>query len=110
MVDRTHHCYIAVCITGDKSRQFSLWWRQLSIVAEGLNSPTGVAVARDGRVYVANNGVCPSFPLPIPECPGTGEVVRLNRLEADDDDHHDDGDHHGNDHHEGTRRVEDQLH
>ena len=46
-----------------------------------FNFATGVAVARDGTVYVANNGVCPSFPTPVgPDnpCGGvTGEIVRV---------------------------------
>jgi len=45
-----------------------------------LNFPSGVAV-RGGSVYVVNNGVCPSFPLPAgtgTPCDGvTGSIVRL---------------------------------
>lgn len=50
-----------------------------------LNFPTGVAIARDGSLYVANNGVCPSFPTPPsgdPQNPNpcegvTGSIVRI---------------------------------
>jgi len=51
-----------------------------------LNFPSGVAVGRDGGIYIANNGVCPSFPTPPSgdpanpnPCEGvTGSVVRLD--------------------------------
>lgn len=50
-----------------------------------LNFPSGVAIGRDGSIYVANNSVCPSFPTgpsgdpanPNP-CEGvTGSIVRF---------------------------------
>jgi hypothetical protein len=48
-----------------------------------LNFPTGVAIGHHGEIYIANNGVCPSFPLPAGDpqnpCGGvTGSIVRLN--------------------------------
>jgi hypothetical protein len=46
-----------------------------------LNFPTGVAIGEHGMVYVANNGVCPSFPTPVdPDnpCGGvSGSIVRF---------------------------------
>jgi hypothetical protein len=47
-----------------------------------FNFPAGVALGKDGRLYVANNSVCPSFPTPVaPDnpCGGvTGSIVRLD--------------------------------
>lgn len=51
-----------------------------------LNFPSGVAVGRNGWLYVANNSVCPSFPTPASgdpanpnPCEGvTGSIVRLH--------------------------------
>jgi hypothetical protein len=51
-----------------------------------LNFPTGVAIGKDGSLYVANNGVCPSFPTPAsgdPQNPNpcegvTGSIVRID--------------------------------
>lgn len=54
-----------------------------SVIATGLNLPGGIAVARGGGIYVANNSVCPNdvsgleFPFNL-FCPVTGEVVLLN--------------------------------
>jgi hypothetical protein len=46
-----------------------------------LNFPSGVAIAKNGAVYVTNNGVCPDFPLPAGSgtpCDGvTGSIVRI---------------------------------
>lgn len=51
-----------------------------------FNFPSGVAIGKDGAIYVVNNSVCPSFPTgpsgdpqnPNP-CEGvTGSIVRLN--------------------------------
>ena len=47
-----------------------------------LNWPAGVAIGKDGALYVANNSVCPSSPTPdAPDnpCVGvTGSIVRIN--------------------------------
>jgi hypothetical protein len=56
-------------------KDMSLW-----PVAQGLSFPTGVAVSSHGKVYVANNGVCPSTQTtPIANtCTGPGEIVMLH--------------------------------
>ena len=50
-----------------------------------FNFPTGVTIGKGGRLYVANNGVCPESPTPVAPLPDvnpcagvTGELVRLN--------------------------------
>jgi hypothetical protein len=47
-----------------------------------FNFPSGVALGEHGELYVADNGICPSFPTPVdPDnlCGGlTGELVRLH--------------------------------
>jgi len=43
-----------------------------------FNFPSGVAIGKDGMLYVANNAICPGFPTGGP-CDGvTGELVRLS--------------------------------
>ena len=70
--------YISDIFVGNVMK-LSLNDMSLTQVGEGLNFPTGVAVAKDGTVYVANNGVCPSWlTLPEPPCSGSGEVDRLH--------------------------------
>jgi len=55
--------------------------------------PSGMAVDRDGAVYLSTNSVCPDFPTPAgndnPCADVTGSIVRLHV--GDDDHHHDHG-------------------
>jgi hypothetical protein len=50
-----------------------------SVVASGLNLPSGIAVSRTGQIYVSNNGICPADTTGVPAglCPSSGEVVRI---------------------------------
>lgn len=75
--DGRGNVYISDIFAGNVVK-LSLRTNRLSIVAQGLNYPTGVAISPRGQVYVANNGVCPAFPFPDPPCPGTGQIVRLD--------------------------------
>jgi hypothetical protein len=56
-----------------------------SYVARGLNYPTGMTWGPDSKLYVTNNGLCPSdLSLINPQmtppgaCPASGQVVRLD--------------------------------
>jgi hypothetical protein len=73
------HVYLTDIFLGTVMR-LTLSDLTLEPVAEGLSFPAGVAVAKDGSVYVANNGVCPStLTGPVPGlCSGSGEIVRLH--------------------------------
>jgi hypothetical protein len=56
-----------------------------SYIARKLNTPTGMTLGPDGKLYVAVNGLCPkdlslltSNNAPTGACPQSGKVVRLD--------------------------------
>jgi len=86
--DRMGNVYISDIFVGSvvkvKLSSMTMSW----VRAPGtLNFPTGVAIGKDGSLYVANNGVCPSFPTPASGDPGnpnpcegvTGSIVRIDQ-------------------------------
>lgn len=77
--DRSGNVYVSD-IFGGQVLKLSLDTMTLTQIATGLSFPSGVAIGRDGAVYVANNGVCPAYLTgPIPGlCGGSGEIVRLH--------------------------------
>jgi hypothetical protein len=50
-----------------------------SVVASGLMFPNGVAIARDGSLYVSVGSTCPAHGSPFPYCSAGGGVVRIAR-------------------------------
>jgi hypothetical protein len=50
-----------------------------SVVASGLMFPNGIAVAKDGSLYVTVGGICTSQGSPFPYCSGGGGVIRIHQ-------------------------------
>jgi hypothetical protein len=50
-----------------------------TVLARGLNFPNGIAVARDGTIYVTVNSTCSAQGSPFPYCGAGGGIVRLQR-------------------------------
>lgn len=48
-------------------------------LATGMNAPGGIAIAKDGSVYVSHNSTCPADISGVEsECPASGEIVKLH--------------------------------
>jgi len=48
-----------------------------SVVAGGLNFPNGIAVAKDGSLYVTTNSICTATGTPLPFCGNGGGLVHI---------------------------------
>jgi sugar lactone lactonase YvrE len=48
-----------------------------SVVASGLNFPNGIAVSKDGSLYVTTNSTCTATGTPFPYCAQGGGLVRI---------------------------------
>lgn len=51
------------------------------VIATGLNLPGGIAINKDGEIFVSNNAICPADVTGLPPqlCPSSGEIVQLQR-------------------------------
>jgi sugar lactone lactonase YvrE len=50
-----------------------------SVLARGLMFPNGIALARDGSLYVSVGSTCTAQGTPFPYCANGGGIVRLSR-------------------------------
>jgi hypothetical protein len=50
-----------------------------SVLASGLMFPNGIALAKDGSLYVTTGSTCTAQGTPFPYCAAGGSVVRLHR-------------------------------
>jgi hypothetical protein len=50
-----------------------------TVLVRGLNFPNGIAVARDGSLYVTVDSTCSAQGSPFPYCAAGGGIVRLQR-------------------------------
>ena len=48
-----------------------------SVIASGLNFPNGIAIARDGSLYVTVGSTCTAVGTPFPYCASGGGIVRI---------------------------------
>jgi hypothetical protein len=47
------------------------------VVASGLDFPNGIAIAKDGSLYVTTESICTAQGTPLPSCGHGGQLVRL---------------------------------
>jgi hypothetical protein len=50
-----------------------------SVLASGLDFPNGIAVARDGSLYVTVGSTCTAVGTPFPYCANGGGIVRIHQ-------------------------------
>jgi hypothetical protein len=49
------------------------------VLATGLNFPNGIALAKDGSIYVTTNSICTTTGTPLPFCGQGGQLVRVQQ-------------------------------
>jgi sugar lactone lactonase YvrE len=47
------------------------------VIASGLNFPNGIAIARDGSLYLTVGSTCTAVGTPFPYCASGGGIVRI---------------------------------
>jgi glucose/arabinose dehydrogenase len=47
------------------------------VIASGLDFPNGIALAKDGSLYVSVDSICGSSGTPLPTCGKGGQIIRL---------------------------------
>jgi len=47
------------------------------VVAAGLDFPNGIAIAKDGSLYVTTKSICTAQGTPLPSCGQGGQLVHL---------------------------------
>lgn len=47
------------------------------VIASGLDFPNGIALAKDGSLYVSTDSICTATGTPLPTCGKGGQIIRL---------------------------------
>jgi hypothetical protein len=50
-----------------------------TVLAAGLDFPNGIALAKDGSIYVTTKSICTSTGTPLPSCGRGGQLVKLTQ-------------------------------